>query len=54
MKKIERRIIKVGSSAGIIINNVMLQTTELELGDVVEAKCSKNRVVLQKKVEEKE
>ena len=45
-----KKIIKLGSSYGIIIDTNMLYKSELELGDLVTVDCSKNKIVIKKAV----
>ena len=47
----EKKIIKFGNSAGIVLDSKMLYKAEMELGEVVEVEVSKNKIVIKKKKE---
>lgn len=49
----EKEVVKLGNSIGITFNKAMQYLTEFKAGDILEVKCSKGKLVLTKKKEEK-
>jgi antitoxin component of MazEF toxin-antitoxin module len=49
----EKEVVKLGNSIGITFNKAMQYLTEFKAGDILEVKCSKGKLVLVKKKEEK-
>ena len=47
-----RNIVRVGNSVGIVLDKFMLHDAGLKIGDKLEYKCTKGKIVL-KKVEER-
>lgn len=48
MKTITKTIRQLGNSSGIIIDKIMEFQSGISVGDTVEIKCSKDRIVLKK------
>lgn len=48
MDKETKTIRRVGSGTGILLDNKILFKSELKLGDELEYKCSKNKIVFRK------
>lgn len=44
----QKQIRKLGNSTGIIVDRVMQEISNIRLGDNVEIKCSKNKIILTK------
>ena len=51
MKTIEKKITKFGTGAHIVVDNCMLFGSELEIGDKINIRCSKNKIIITKKRE---
>lgn len=49
----EKEVVKLGNSIGITFNKAMQYLTEFKVGDTLEIKCSKGKLILTKKKEEK-
>jgi antitoxin component of MazEF toxin-antitoxin module len=47
--KIIKKIIRVGNGTGVLIDAKMLYKSDLRIGDQLEVKCSKNKIILTKK-----
>lgn len=47
----DKYIVKLGNSAGIIIDKYMLHDTEFKVGDKYDFKCSKGKLIITKKGE---
>ena len=44
-----KKIRKVGNSSGVLLDSKILYKSELQIGDELEVKCSKNKIILTKK-----
>lgn len=47
--RIIKKIRKVGNGLGVLLDSKQLYKADIQLGDQVECKCSKNKIVLTKK-----
>ena len=47
-EKITKKIRKVGNGTGILLDAKLLFKAELQIGDELEVKCSKNKIVFVK------
>lgn len=47
----DKKIVRLGNSAGIIVDKYMLHDTGFEIGDYYECKCSKGKIIITKKGE---
>ena len=47
-----KTIRRVGNGTGILLDNDILSKSKLKLGDKLEYKCSKNKIVFKKNQEE--
>lgn len=45
----EKEVKAMGGSAFILIDKVMTILSDIKIGDIVEIKCSKNKIILIKK-----
>ena len=52
MQYFNKKIVKIGNSNGIIIDNIMSFVTGLQVGDEVELRCQKNKITIVKKQKE--
>lgn len=44
-----KTIRKVGNSCGVLLDTKILYKSELQIGDELEVKCSKNKIIFTKK-----
>ena len=49
MEVIEKKIVRLGNSSGIIIDTRMSFGSNIKLGDTVTIKCQKNKLIITKK-----
>lgn len=47
--KINKKIRKIGNGAGVLLDAKTLFKAELQIGDELDCKCSKNKIILTKK-----
>ena len=47
-EKPKRTIVRVGNSVGVVLDKFMLHDSEFKLGDELEYKCTKGKIVLKK------
>lgn len=47
--KIYKKIRQIGNGSGVLLDSKLLFKAELQVGDEVECKCSKNKIILTKK-----
>ena len=41
-----KKITNIGSCAGLILDKTIKEISKIEMGDMVEIKCSKNKIVI--------
>ena len=46
-----KKITNIGNCAGLILDKTIKEISKIEMGDMVEIKCSKNKIVITKKEE---
>lgn len=51
-QKITKKVREIGNGVGVLLDAKILYKADIKVGDFVEVKCSKNRVML-KKMEDK-
>ena len=51
MVSVNKKIVRVGNSNGIIIDSVTSVVTGLKLGDEVELKCQKGKITIVKRTQ---
>lgn len=44
----QKKITNIGSCAGFILDKTIKEISKIDMGDMVEIKCSKNKIVLTK------
>lgn len=47
-----KKITNIGNCAGLIIDKTIKEISKIQMGDMVEIKCSKNKIVITKKEEQ--
>ena len=47
-KKPTRTIVRIGNSVGVVLDKFMLHDAEFQIGDKLEYKCTKGKIVLKK------
>ena len=52
MDILEKKVVKLGNSAGIIVDSYMTFGSGIKIGDVVSIRCQKNKIIITKKERE--
>lgn len=49
MEVLEKKVVKLGNSAGIVVDSYMTFGSGIKVGDIVSIKCQKNKIIITKK-----
>lgn len=53
MEVLKKKVVKLGNSGGIVVDSYMTFGSGIKIGDTVEIKCQKNKLVITKIEENK-
>ena len=49
MENLEKKVVKLGNSGGIVVDSYMTFGSGIKIGDTVSIKCQKNKIIITKK-----
>jgi hypothetical protein len=49
MEVLEKKVVKLGNSGGIIVDSYMTFGSGIKVGDIVSIKCQTNKIIITKK-----